>query len=287
MYSDQEQRPQHPRPSSRLPILIGALVLVAVGLWFFTQKNEAPSLPTEITPPIEPAPMAPPLPEIVQRAPDIPDAKPKPVDEPLRTEIELPSLDQSDDYVRSVLTPISDSEDYALWLQEQNLLPKVAAVIDSLARGNIFRKVLPFKAPEGKFSVVRKDDRMWLSQDNYSRYNGFVDSFTALPPDLVAEAFHQLRPLLEEAFKELGNPPEQMDNTLITAIDLIIATPVISTPIALKRETVAYQFADPALESLSPLQKQLIRMGPDNQRKLQQYLRQIREALMAKDIATD
>ena len=47
------------------------------------------------------------------------------------------------------------------------------------------------------------------------------------------------------------------------------------------QSNVLYEYADPALESLPPLQKQLLRMGPDNLDRLQGYLRELRDELTA------
>jgi hypothetical protein len=40
-----------------------------------------------------------------------------------------------------------------------------------------------------------------------------------------------------------------------------------------------YSYAKPALENLSPAQKQLLRMGPDNVKRVQIKLRELRDAL--------
>ncbi|MGD9662789.1 MAG: DUF3014 domain-containing protein, partial [Porticoccaceae bacterium] len=89
------------------------------------------------------------------------------------------------------------------------------------------------------------------------------------------------RPLLESAYGDLGYPADKFDNSLIAAIDQVLAAPEIDSAIALKSESVAYQFADPALESLPAIQKQMVRMGPANTAKIKVHLRQVRQALLA------
>jgi len=64
------------------------------------------------------------------------------------------------------------------------------------------------------------------------------------------------------------------------AIDVILATPIVVEPIKLTRDSVVYKFADPALESLLPLQKQLLRTGPENTKRIQQQATALREALL-------
>jgi hypothetical protein len=43
---------------------------------------------------------------------------------------------------------------------------------------------------------------------------------------------------------------------------------------------VLYQFADPDLEKLMPLQKQVLRTGPENTQKLQQQALALKNALL-------
>jgi hypothetical protein len=43
---------------------------------------------------------------------------------------------------------------------------------------------------------------------------------------------------------------------------------------------VAYKYADMSLESLTPLQKQLIRTGPENTQRLQQQALLLKNALL-------
>jgi hypothetical protein len=71
-----------------------------------------------------------------------------------------------------------------------------------------------------------------------------------------------------------------MDGIILQSIDNILATPVIVEPLQLVRESVAYKFADPELEALLPLQKQLLRAGPENTQRLQQQAMALREALL-------
>jgi hypothetical protein len=62
---------------------------------------------------------------------------------------------------------------------------------------------------------------------------------------------------------------------LQAAIDQVLATPVVHGEIELKQPKVFYRFADSELESLSPLQKQIMRMGPSNTLRLQTFVRRL------------
>ncbi len=52
-------------------------------------------------------------------------------------------------------------------------------------------------------------------------------------------------------------------------------------PVKSERPWVRYEFADPALESLSSGQKLLLRMGPVNERRLKIKLREFRKELVS------
>ena len=93
--------------------------------------------------------------------------------------------------------------------------------------------------------------------------------------------FHWTRPLLETAYSELGYPGETLGGALMTAIDTLLATPAIKAPMVLKRDSVLYQYADPTIEALPPVQKQLLRMGRENSAALKAWLRELRAALLA------
>ena len=85
---------------------------------------------------------------------------------------------------------------------------------------------------------------------------------------------------MEQAYSTLGYPQGDFDNALIRSLDKIIATPVIEGDIAIAKKESIYIFVDPELERLSPLQKQLIRMGPNNTALLKQQATALRTGLL-------
>ena len=63
------------------------------------------------------------------------------------------------------------------------------------------------------------------------------------------------------------------------AIVELLRTPVVTGDVRLQPSPVTYAYADPRLESLSPAQKQLLRMGPRNVSIIKRKLREIATAL--------
>lgn len=284
MQADRGRHEQAAKTSHKLPILIALAVIVGIGAWLLLQKEDepAPELPA---PPAEPAP-PPPAATAVDEAPDIPSLpEASPDQEPQETEAAtpLPPLSASDDFARDVLSSLNDSDTYALSLQTDNLIQKGAALVDGLSRGNLLRKIIPVNPPIDDFAVVEEQNRLYIDTANYGRYDNLVDLVTGISPEASSEAFHTLRPLLEAAFSQLGYDGDKFDNSLIAAIDQVLAAPEIDEPIALKRDSVAYTYADPELEALPPVHKQLIRMGPENTRKIKAHLSRIRSYLLAQE----
>ena len=191
----------------------------------------------------------------------------------------LPELDSSDDYVRGVIAEQSNNK-ITQWLKPDDLIRRSASFMDGLARGTVSEKVFSLGFAEGKFTTHRQDGNIWLNAGNYERYNSVVDVLLSIDMQQMANFFHKIRPLLELAFSELGYRPRQMDGIILQSIDNILATPVIVEPLALTRDSVTYKFADKKLEELMPLQKQLLRAGPENTRRIQQQAKALREALL-------
>ena len=192
----------------------------------------------------------------------------------------LPNLDASDQFIRDRLVLLSEKRDLAVWLTTDDILRRSASYLDGLARGVILSNIFPLSSPEGGFSTHRDERTIWLNAGNYERYDNTVSVISSLDMDLAAQIFHLTRPLLEGAFSELGYRPRQMDGIILTALDQIMNTPVIFEPIQLSRDSVNFKFFDSKLESLTPLQKQLVRAGPENTRRLQKQAKLLRTALM-------
>ena len=88
-------------------------------------------------------------------------------------------------------------------------------------------------------------------------------------------------PLFQDAYENLGHPPQYFNDRLIEVIDHLLATPDVKGQIALAQPGVLYKFADPKLESKSAGQKLLIRMGSENASAIKARLRELRSALVA------
>jgi hypothetical protein len=97
--------------------------------------------------------------------------------------------------------------------------------------------------------------------------------------DDLIEIMDTYRPTLEAKFAEISAPNMTFNSALIKAIDELLDTPIVPLPIEVYSDSVMFKFKDDKLESLSAPQKQLIRTGPENTRRIKDVLRNLQDAL--------
>lgn len=199
---------------------------------------------------------------------------------------ELPAYDQANGFIAEQLglerwQALDPDGKILSGLHKEHFLQRSMAFLDGLSRGAALYKLSPFNQPDSRFVADGQGKALSMGDANFLRYDLFTRNITAIDVTKAAAFFHWTRPLLETAYSELGYPAEDLGGALISAIDIIIAAPAIETPVALKHESVLYQYADPAVEALPSAQKQLIRMGPNNSAALKHWLARLRQALLS------
>ncbi len=99
---------------------------------------------------------------------------------------------------------------------------------------------------------------------------------TSLHVDGTAQVYRNVKPLLDEAYRDLGYPDGDFDEVAGRALAVLLETPVLSD-VEVERFASSYKYVDPRLESLSEAQKQFLRVGPENLRAVQAHMRRIAE----------
>lgn len=187
------------------------------------------------------------------------------------------SLDQSDERVRSVAEELSPS--LKTWLTPDEQLRKWTSLVKQAAEGKTMYQDRPFNLGLSKFQVETREERLYISPDNFKRYDSVVNVLVALPADKLVAYYRAWYSLWEQAFAELGLPgsfDEQVDSML----NRILAVKIIEQPIELQKPTtVNYKFMDPDLEKASQIEKWLWRMGPENASKIQAFTGRLKQAL--------
>ncbi len=286
------------RPTSWLPAFFVALTVLFFAGFFGWRYYQSTQVPAAAAAPAEPAPGAPPAAEASPPAPPEADAAASiehPVEEmAIETETEsepapLPELDESDDHVNERLAGLVGQRNVLTFLQLDGFVRRVVATVDNLPRQQAPSAVWPVNPSPQRFTTLKEEGgQEIIHPDNSQRYVPFVRMVEAVDTAKAVVVYRSLYPLFQQAYEELGFPNRYFNDRVVQVLDHLIATPVQTAPLALTlvevrgdvpstRPWVRYEFADPALESLSAGRKILLRTGPDNHQRLRAKLVDLRE----------
>lgn len=269
-------------------IVAGVLVILVAVLYFWRPaepekvdtapiaQEQSPVAPEVEEPVIQPEPET--TPEPVEAEPPI-NAEPEPIVEatPAQT---VPETDDKTLFEElKAVTLDAAEQQIARLVVSSDLFNRFVVQIDNIANQQLANNHRLFKAPQGQFQVYQQADRLWIDAQSYQRYDGYVALLDAMDNQQLIAMYQNLLPAMQEKYAEIGSRRVAFEDVLMDAVEHLLATPEVPTPIEVKTESVMYQFADERIEALSPVQKQLIRMGPENMRRVKVKLRQLRALL--------
>ncbi|WP_218141351.1 DUF3014 domain-containing protein [Rheinheimera pacifica] len=267
---------------------IAAIVIVVlIALWLLLAKDDEQEpainlLPPAITEPVTPQPETEPEQDTLE--PDTTEPSPEQVTEPGVTEavaepeVALPVLDESDAEVKQRLLALNWRSGLAGLFVTEEMLRNFVVQTDNIAQGQLATGHRLLRPLEQKFALG-EGDPMQLNESSFARYQPYIQLIESVPAEQMLALFNRYEPLLQQAYAELGYPDELFKHKLIAAIDVLLETPEVSYPLTLERPSVVYVFADPAIEQLPAPQKQMLRLGPDNQQRFKAVLQRYKQLL--------
>jgi hypothetical protein len=257
---DKGPPPASPRPSRLLPAVIVVVLLCALaGGWYFLRRQA--DMDRTAT---------------VQRETVVPETTSLPQEAAAK---DLPPLDESDDLVRELVSALSRHPVVAAWLTTDQLIRTFAVSLMNVANGKTPAGHLYTIKPERKFQTRQRGSRTYIDPQGYSRFDAHAAAVSSLDPQGTARLYTRLKPRIEEAYHELAGANADLDHAVQRAMAQLLATPIVEGEIAVEPRPVGFAYADASLESLSAAQRQLLRMGPQNVRLVQQQLRAIARQL--------
>ena len=193
----------------------------------------------------------------------------------------LPALDDSDRYFELSLADILGSGIGEL-LVDSALIEKFVATIDNLPRSTVAERIRPVGRLERPFTADGQDGsgEFMLNPANYDRYDLLVNMLARADQAALVDTYQRFYPLFQEAYEKLGYPDAYFNDRVIEVIDHLLQTPEVDQPVMLVQPNVLYEYANPALESLSAGQKLMIRIGPDHAVRVKQFLEEMRDRLL-------
>lgn len=239
-----------------LLVIAGGVVLLT-GIW--PPKGEP--APTATAPPPEPPPS--PIMTLIEEPAPEPSEPPPPPPEPV--EDPLPRVEESDDAVRDAVGDIPLGTAGQQYLIPGNIIERSASLIYLMAQGEVPYKLLPVSRPKAAFPIRDDGTQVVTDPAGFERYDALTQWLQSLDLESLLSSLEWFIPLFREAWSYYGEDPAAFDMAVVITLDLVIATPEIDLREArLIRKEAVWIFEDPAIEGLAPIQKQVLRMGPEN-----------------------
>ena len=258
-------------PQGRTTVAISAPVQAQPAPVTEAQTTQRTSpLPTSIfRPPAEPAAIAVSEPEIAE----LPQEIERPQAEPVAASPRLPTLNGSDRFVVSQISAFANGAQIVRLLASDQLVRKFVVFVENISRGEFPQTGLPYKAIQTDMPVNNLDDNLFVMDASaHARFDQVINAFMAVETETALTLYRLLSPLFQQAFAEIGFRDENFDDTLRKAINIVVNSEQVPGPYQLVKPSVMYLYADSSIENLQEVQKQLIRIGPENSAKLKSKL---------------
>jgi hypothetical protein len=268
-----------PRSPRLLPIVAGGLLGLAAVYGWVWWSQQPPQLVARRAPPPQVQPDARPA------APaDTASQFPPPVADG------APPLQERD--IPAALAQLLGRRGLVGFVQADDFPRRFVATLDNLARAHAPPSVWPVMPMPGRFTVADgPDGSQVIAPSNAQRYAPFVSFVASVDSAAAVQLYARMYPVLQQAYRQLGNGDPHLNYRLVKVIDHLLATPEpqgpvqvhlteVKGPIESTRPWVRYEYVDDELENLSAGQKMLLRVGPANERKLKQKLAELRRELV-------
>lgn len=279
-----EQTPN--KISITMIVIIICAVLSAVVIWHFISQEDV----SVVSP--EPVIKTPPV-EIVEEPQaiivDIEDEV-IPVEElPKEKTIPLPTLDESDLWLQKNMPSLTWRQELLQLVIDEDMIRRFVVFTDNFAKGILAYEHSPLVLPQTPFSANESKDPLnsivstltW-NEDSTDRFSLYVDLLRSIDSDLLVQWYIDLKPLIDQAFLELGYPEEEFTDILQASITRVLDMELPKEPLELTRPSVMYKFKNPEIEALDESDKLLLRIGKENLLVIKSVLLEINEKLSRK-----
>ena len=264
-------------------IIISVLLIVVLAVVFWPSEDKQPESTVLPEPQVvEPEEVVPTEPEIFEPTPPAPTVELEEKEEieplPEPEEIEPEPLDVSDPAVKSSLVESSSANEEAVnrMLVNEGLLQRFVVSVANLADDKMAPNHQLLTPPEQNFRVYSQAGKQWIDAASYKRYTPYVDVLESFNNEALLNIYDVYKSDIQSKYAEIGDPDQDFNDVLLDAINQLLNTPEVPVPVEVYTDSVAYKYADERLENLNEPQKQLLRTGPDNMRRIKAKLRELK-----------
>ncbi|MGB1336188.1 MAG: DUF3014 domain-containing protein, partial [Luminiphilus sp.] len=199
---------------------------------------------------------------------------PEPPPEPTVTE------ETADSYARETIESVNGGKALAQFVAGDYVVERAVAIVDALRRGEVPYKLLPVGRPSKPFPISDDGLRVTMDPSGYSRYDGFAQWVNGIDVLAIVELLNDYEQIATEALSRMGVGDFDIRSAVLAATTEILATPIAPQSAELMKREANWVYMDPELEALSSLQKQVLRMGPENSEIIQAKARELRGAVL-------
>lgn len=274
---------------ARILTIAFVLALLGLGAWHWRDAWWPAGPPAA---PVAPAPVAAPVVAAPAAVPASQPAVRHPIEAVTGVDAAEPAASASaaPPTLENSLARLFGPELLATIFQTDDFARRVVVTVDNLGREKAPARLWPLHPPAGRFTARRQDDAEVIAADNFVRYARHMALVEKADLRQVVALYKRFYPQFQQAYEELGYPGRHFNDRVVEVIDLLLATPepaapvavrlpVIQGPIQPQRPWLLYEFVDPQQQALPAGSQLLLRMGPENQRRLNVRLTELRRLL--------
>lgn len=271
--------------SSSVPwgIIVGITIVILITLWFVLSEDEVtPVIQVPVVEEVVEVP--PPAPEMVEpevlEEPIVEEVIEQPVVEP---ESLLPRLDESDAWLEEKLPTITWRKELLKLVIDDDMIRRFVVFTDNFSQGILAYEHSPLIKPTTSFSgrEINENGEVIIKWDETSsrRFSLYVDLLRSVDSETLVSWYFELKPLVDEAYQELGYPEENFTDILQDAITKVLDMEIPKDRIELIRPSVMYQFKNEEIERLDDAEKLMLRLGKENLLVIKSVLLEISEKI--------
>jgi hypothetical protein len=277
--------------NSSLVVVVIIAIILAVLVWYFafTKEPESAVVPEEVPAVVENTELEQPETVPTETLPDLPDvtAAPESATEAVEeVKNPLPNLDESDAFIQTKLAELTWRKELLKLVINEDMVRRLVVFTDNFAKGIVAYKHSPLVKPASTFSAIETDkidekyQKVFQWDENASRrFSLYVDLLRSFDSDSLVQWYIESKPLIDQAYAELGYPDQDFTDVLQQAITRVLDMEIPKQPLEIIRPSVMYQYKDKNIEAKDEADKLLLRLGKENLLVIKSVLLELSEKL--------
>lgn len=213
-----------------------------------------------------------------------PEVLTEPIEEDIiEPEITLPTLDESDSWFSTKLPTLTWRKELLKLVVTEDMIRRFVVFTDNFSQGTLAYEHTPLVTPKTKFTAIEEQTdsgvKWQWDENSENRFSLYVDLLRSMDSDMLVQWYIELKPLIDQAYEELGYPDQDFTEVLHGAITKVLDMEIPKAEPELVRPSVMYKYKDQSLESLDAAEKLLLRLGKENLLVIKSVMLEVNEKL--------